>query len=74
MDSFYVTVFSNACTNKYQQNTLTSFKNDLPISYTLKPRDNWCIALKSIGFLNNFKNIKLPETFTPSIYIYLDVC
>lgn len=67
MDEFFITLFSNSNTEKYN-NTLTSFQNDLPKSFNLD--DNWHVTLQSVGFSTDFKNMLLPKNKTvPDIII-----
>lgn len=73
-DEFYVTLMSNANTSQYK-NTLSHFKNDLPVQLYLKQEDNWMVCIKSLGFSTSFFNIEneLKEKNFPSIIIVKNV-
>lgn len=58
-NEFYVTLMSNANTHSYD-NKLSKFQNDLPISFYLKPEDNWMVCVKSLGFSTSFFNVIRP--------------
>jgi len=56
-DSIFI--LSNGSTNIYNENTLSSFQNDLPRIFTLDDRYKFEVALKKIGFSSDFRLIKL---------------
>ena len=69
IDDFYITVFSNSGTNKYN-NTLTNFSNDLPSNLWLSHEDNWHLAIENIGYHSKFKDSFSPVgKYIPSIII-----
>jgi len=58
-----MTIFliSNGSLDTYPNNTLTNFKNKLPTILEHSENENWCVAIESIGFSTNFRNIDLPK-------------
>lgn len=54
-------LISNGSLDTYPNNTLTNFKNKLPTILEHSENENWCIAVESIGFSTNFRNIDLPK-------------
>jgi hypothetical protein len=54
-------LISNGSPDIYPNNTLTNFKNKLPTILELPENENWCVAIESIGFSTNFRNIDLPS-------------
>ena len=72
-NNFTLFCISNGSELEFPQNTLTNFKNKLPLNLEIKRREHskWCMALESICFSTSFGNIKWP--FGPSfITISLD--
>jgi hypothetical protein len=62
-------VISNASTDAYPENTLTHFKNKLPTNINFKLNANWQVALESLGFSCQFRNVHLPQKPFPSFII-----
>lgn len=56
-----VFVISNGSPETFPDNTLTNFKNKLPTILEFPENENWCMAVESIGFSTNFRNIELPK-------------
>ena len=54
-------LISNGSEGTFPNNTLTNFKNKLPTTIELEKNQNWCVAVESVGFSTNFRNIELPE-------------
>ena len=62
---------SNGSMNTHPENTLTRFINNIPPPIELPSKDNWCLAVESIGFSTNFSNILIPKNRNvPSIKIF----
>lgn len=61
---------SNASSREFPENSLTSWTNILPEKLRFLSRENWHIALESIGFSTEYLNFELPRNVhTPSIII-----
>lgn len=58
---FFVTVMSNACTDEFNQNTLSSFSNKLPRNLELSNLNEWYVSLHSLGVSSKFWNIETPK-------------
>lgn len=58
---FFVTVMSNACTDEFNQNTLSSFSNKLPQNLELSNLNEWYVSLHSLGVSSKFRNIETPK-------------
>lgn len=72
-NNFTLFCISNGSELEFPENTLTSYKNKLPLNLEIKKREHskWCMALESICFSTSFGNIKWP--FGPSfISVSLD--
>jgi hypothetical protein len=54
-------LISNGSPETYPDNKLTNFKNKLPTIFEFPENENWCVAIESIGFSTNFRNIDLPK-------------
>jgi hypothetical protein len=54
-------LISNGSPETYPDNKLTNFKNKLPTVFEFPENENWCMAVESIGFSTNFRNIDLPK-------------
>lgn len=65
--SFYL--ISNASTDSYPENSLTSFKNRLPKTFETKKNEGVEISLSYLGISNIFRNILLPQNNAPSFII-----
>ena len=61
MNEFYIHAFSNADTKRHQNNTLTSFVNNLPISIDLPYNEKWHVCVQSVGFSSKFPSVVLPK-------------
>lgn len=70
MDEFYLHLFSNASTGKNSENTLTKFKNDLPMCFEFPKHENWHVCVESIGFSSVFCNILVPDKNVPGIIVH----
>ena len=65
----HVYVLSNGSNDKYPDNSLTQFKNQLPNTIDLEGK-NVVVSLQAIGFSCDFRNLKVPENInTPSIIV-----
>ena len=65
-----VFLISNGSPEIYPDNRLTNFKNRLPTVFEFPENENWCMAIESIGFSTNFRNIDLPKNLdTPSFIL-----
>ena len=63
-------LISNGSPDIYPDNKLTNFKNKLPTIFEFPENENWCMAVESIGFSTNFRNIDLPKNLdTPSFIL-----
>ena len=67
MDNTSLFVISNGSHNFFTKNSLTNFKNKLPKDININ--NEYEIAVKSIGFSKNFKQIHAPEDDNPSFFI-----
>jgi hypothetical protein len=67
MENKSVFIISNGSHQFYPKNSLTHFKNKLPIEIELN--DNYEIAVESLGFSRTFKQISIPENDFPSFFI-----
>lgn len=61
MNEFYIHAFSNADTKRHQNNTLTSFVNNLPVSLDLPYYEKWHVCVQSVGFSSKFPSVVLPK-------------
>lgn len=61
--NFTLFCISNGSEFEYPGNTLTSFKNRLPLNLEIKKSEHskWCVALESLYFSSTFGNIKWPN-------------
>lgn len=70
---YSIFLISNACTDTYEGNTLSHFKNKLVAPISLSQEKNYEMCLQSIGFSGNFRNILMPNDIKgkkyPSIMI-----
>src|SRR6266404_2439423 len=70
MSDFSLYLISNGSTDSFPNNTLTHFKNKIPVSVNLETDKKWEMALESIGFSSNFTNVIRPEkSYFPSFII-----
>ena len=66
-NNFFVTLLSNACTDNFEDNTLSSFTNKLPQSLSFGDLDKWQVAVHSLGVsakfddLHKFNDASLPD-------------
>lgn len=60
-NEFFVTLMSNACTNQFTANTLTSFTNKLPQNLTFDNLNEWFVSVHSLGVSTKFYNVKMPR-------------
>ena len=67
MDNTSLFLISNGSHNFFTKNSLTNFKNKLPKDIIIN--NEYEIAVKSIGFSKNFKQIHAPEDDNPSFFI-----
>ncbi len=61
MNEFYIHAFSNADTKRQQNNTLTSFVNNLPVSLDLPYNEKWHVCVQSVGFSSKFPSVVIPK-------------
>ena len=54
-------IFSNACELDFPNNSLTSFKNKLPINLESDSNKRWYVAVESVGISANFQNTATPD-------------
>lgn len=54
-------LLSNGSTKYFPENTLTSFKNKLPFNLETNQDEKFEVAVQSIGFITNFRNLELPK-------------
>lgn len=61
-NNFTLFCISNGSEIEFPKNTLTRFKNKLPVNLEIKRREHskWCMALESICFSTTFGNINWP--------------
>jgi len=61
-NNFTLFCISNGSETEFPENTLTSFKNKLPLNLEIKKSDHskWCVALETICFSTLFGNVKWP--------------
>jgi len=65
-----VFLVSNGSPETYPENKLTNFKNKLPTVFECPENEKWCVAIESVGFSTNFRNIDLPKNpETPSFIV-----
>jgi len=62
-NNFTLFCISNGSELEFPKNTLTWFKNKLPVNLEIKRRERskWCVALESICFSTTFGNINWPQ-------------
>ena len=65
--SFYL--ISNSSTDLYQDNSLSNFRNNLPINFETQSHEQAEVALTFLGLTTNFQNIPIPPKGLPSLYI-----
>ena len=66
MENKSVFIISNGSPQFHPNNSLTHFKNKLPIEIEL---NNYEVAVESLGFSTTFKHITIPENDYPSFFI-----
>jgi len=61
-NNFTLFCISNGSESEFPENTLTSFKNKLPLSLNIKKTEHskWCMAIESICFSTLFGNVRWP--------------
>jgi hypothetical protein len=67
MENKSIFLISNGSSSFFPKNTLTCFKNKLPSDIFIE--NNYEVAVESIGFSKNFKQIHIPEEDNPSFFI-----
>lgn len=67
MENRSLFVISNGSHEFFPKNSLTNFRNKLPTEIDLK--DNYEVAVKSLGFSRTFKQMRIPENDFPSFFI-----
>jgi len=66
-ESIYL--ISNASTDSYPENSLTNFKNKLPMNISSDLNNGLEVAVSYVGFSNNFRNLPIPPNGLPSFLI-----
>lgn len=61
MEKINLCFISNASTDIYSSNTLTKFRNKIPVPIVLNEHDRWRFSLKSFGVHLNYGTIKIPK-------------
>jgi len=55
---FFVALMSNACTDEYTENSLSSFSNKLPQNVVFDNLNEWFVSVHSLGVSTKFFNVK----------------
>lgn len=61
MEKINLTFISNSSTEVFDDNTLTRFKNKLPLAISLTDQERWVFTVKSFGIHLNYGTIKIPR-------------